>query len=583
MTTIPSAPPLLDARAGTPLLAPTTGLPAVERPPRVLLPAALAVLVTCLAGLFAYRFVASVGADQPRGVNIFFVLYNGHELPFIAITALFALAALASTGDGESGGWSGTLTAPSNLVVGALALGVLLAGWLASHTLFHQFALSMDEFSAHFQASIYASGHLTAPVPEAFRGVTDGITPIYSTYLPQTGAWTTMYLPTYAAVRALFLLVGAEWLTNPVLSAACVVLLAAVARRLWPQDGMRQWLALFLIVTSSQFLITAGSAYAMPAHLCFNLLWLWLWLRGDRVSLIALPIVGVIALGLHNPFPHGLFVAPFLIHLVVTRRWRLVAWLGTVYAAGSLYWLRWLEGVQPQAQEGGVGGLMSLFNFPSLDSLIVHAMNLTLLVTWQAPVVALGLAAALWRFRSLRHPLRELAYGVVLTFAFYMLFPSAQGHGWGYRYMFPALGGIVLLAADAWPHLAAELRPRAARALLVTGLTLALVQLPVRAAEVETTIRPFASASRYLHSLPVDIVLLPTTEWWYGQDLVRNEPFAGAGPVLVAAPGITAEQYRQMMTRLGAGTRVHAVSYPELARFGLPPLVPRTSPSPARP
>jgi hypothetical protein len=577
VTTIPSAPPILDMCGGSPELTAAVAHPTRARAPRVLLPAGLAVLAVCLAGLFANRFVASVGADQPRGFNIFLVLFSRHELPFIALTALFAVAALACMRDGESEDGHVTFAAPSNVIVGVLALGVLVAGWLASHTLFHQFALSMDEYSAHFQASIFAAGRLTAPVPAAFRGVADGITPIFSTYLPQSGAWTTMYLPVYSALRALFLLGGAEWLINPVLSAGCVVLLAAVARRIWPQDGRRQWLALLLLVTSSQFLVTTGSAYSMPAHLCFNFLWLWLWLRGDRASLVALPLVGVLALGLHNPFPHALFAAPFLIYLVVQRRWRMVAWTGAVYAAGSLYWLHWLEAVQPQAQQGGAGGLLGLFQLPALASVVVHSMNLALVATWQAPVAALGLAAALWRFRSLKHPMRELAYGAVLTFGFYVFFPSAQGHGWGYRYIFPVLGSIALLAADGWLQLAGDLRPRAAQPLLVGGLALALVQLPVRAAEVEATIRPYAISSEYLHSLPVDVVLLPTQQWWYGQDLVRNEPLFGTGPVMVATPNITAEQYEQMMARLGSSVRVHTVPYAELARFGLPPLFPRTS------
>lgn len=578
---MPPAAPLLDARGTRERSTPTTILLETPRAAQLLRPAAFAALLVCLAGVLSHFFVVHVGAAQPLGANIFFVLYCRYELPFIALTALFALAALAARGDGTQRPLA-PIAAPAPVTVLLLALGVLVASWIATHLLFQQFALSMDEYSAHFQASIYASGRLTAPVPEQFRGAADGITPIYSTYLPQTGAWTTMYLPVYAAMRAAFLLVGVEWLVNPALAAASVLLLGAVARRIWPDDGRRQWIALLMLVTSAQFLVTAGSAYSMPAHLCLNLLWLLLWLRDDRISLAALPFVGVLALGLHNPFPHALFVLPFLLRLVVRRRWHMVAWTGTVYAAGSLYWLRWLEGVQPQARQGGVGGLMGLFHLPVPSSFVIHAMNLTLLATWQTPVVSLGLAAALWRFRSLEHPLRELAYGAALTFGFYFLFPSAQGHGWGYRYLFPVLGGIVLLAADGWPRLADQLRPRAARLLLAGGLALGLVQLPARAVEVAATVRPFAAASAYLHSLPADMVVLSTDSYWYGQDLVRNEPSLDAGPVILAASNVTAEQYQALRGRLGAGARVHIVTFAELARFGLQRPFPVT-PSPAQP
>ncbi|MFL5608790.1 MAG: hypothetical protein ACJ8AD_20205, partial [Gemmatimonadaceae bacterium] len=277
-------------------------------PSGVLLPAVLSVLLVSLCGLFAHFFVVANGMGVPSGSNIFFVLYARHERPFIALTALFAVVALTLRANGDGERWSANVPAPTATVVGLLAVGVLLIGWLATSTLFHRFAMSMDEYNAHFQARIFASGHLTAPLPSAYRGVVGGITPIFSTYLPQSASWTTMYLPVYSAMRALFLLAGAEWLTNPVMAAASVILLAAVGRRMWPGDAGRQWIALLLLVTSSQFLITSATAYAMPAHLCLNLLWLWLWLRGDRASLVALPLVGALALGLHNPFPHALFV-----------------------------------------------------------------------------------------------------------------------------------------------------------------------------------------------------------------------------------------------------------------------------------
>ncbi len=539
------------------------------QPARLLTPAGVAVLLVCLAGLFAYFFIVRVGVAEPRGANIFFVLYARHEVPFIVLTALFALVALTLRGSGEGRMWPSHLPVPSRAGVGLLAAGVFLAGWLASSALLHQFGLSMDEYSAHFQARIFASGQLTAPVPLAWHGVTAGITPIFSTFLPESASWTTTYLPMYSAIRAAFLLAGAEWLTNPVMAAASVVLLAAVARRIWPDDAGRQWLALLLLVTSSQFLITSGTAYAMPAHLSLNLFWLWLWLRGDRGSLVALPLVGVLALGLHNPFPHALFAAPFLIGLLLARRWRMVAWTGVVYAVGSIYWLGWLETVQREAQQGGMGGLAVLFHWPTWRELVVQSMNLALVTTWQAPLVALGLAASLRRVRSLEHPLRELAYGALLTFAFYFLFPSTQGHGWGYRYVFPVLGGIMLLASDGWSRLAMELRPRAARILLASGLALILVQLPIRAREVEGTVRPFAFASMYLHALPADVVVIPAFAWWYGQDLVRNDPLFATPPIIVGAPYISGAQFGNAVAQLGDRTRVHYVSYAELARFGM--------------
>lgn len=546
-----------------------------NRAPDTLRRAALIVLLTCAVGALARSAVQSHGYDVPFGNNVFFVLYAAHELPFIAITALFALAALLlpRVGGEQPETMHGATwldTEPSRSAVLLVALGVLLFGWLGSDLLVHHYPLSMDEFSGTFQARIFASGRLTAPVAPEFREAIHSLTPIFTGYQPGTATWASMYLPVYAGIRTVFLEIGAEWMTNAMLSAVSVLLLAAIARRLWPADGRRQWVAVLALATSSQLLITGATAYAMPAHLCINLLWLWLFLRGDRASLIALPFVGVLAMGLHNPFPHALFVAPFLLLLVFRKRWALTAYLAVVYLAGAALWLAWLRGVQPQAQQGGAGGLFTVFQLPTSFRMVVQGMNLTLIATWQAPIVALGLAAALLGFRRLTHPMRELAWGVVITFVFYFFFPYDQGHGWGYRYIEPVLGSIVLLAADAWWRVTASLRPRHARNLLVAGLLVTLVQIPVRAASVESFIRPFAHANELVQQSGADVVVLPVRDWWYGRDLVRNDPLLLARPLVVSAPDLTAPQFRALMQRLGpAHQQVQMVPYAALLPAGM--------------
>ena len=82
-------------------------------------------------------------------------------------------------------------------------------------------------------------------------------------------------------------------------------------------DKTRAWVAAGFLVTSSQFVFTSMTAYAMPAHLAINLLWLYAFLRGDRAGWFAAPLIGVVALGLHNPFPHALFVTPFLVSILL--------------------------------------------------------------------------------------------------------------------------------------------------------------------------------------------------------------------------------------------------------------------------
>ena len=145
------------------------------------------------------------------------------------------------------------------------------------------------------------------------------MTPIFSTYHPETGEWVSLYLPGYALLKAPFVLLGAGVLLNPLLTAGTVVVMtSAVARRFWPDEGLRPWVAILALVVSSQFILVSGTGYSMPAHLFLNLLWLWLYQRGDARSWAAALAVGVVAFGLHNPFPHALFIAPFMLRLLAT-------------------------------------------------------------------------------------------------------------------------------------------------------------------------------------------------------------------------------------------------------------------------
>src|SRR6266852_644436 len=92
--------------------------------------------------------------------------------------------------------------------------------------------------------------------------------------------------------------------------------------------------ALFILLAcSSQFLITAMSPYAMTAHLALNMVWLWFFLRDTRAGHLMAAGVAFVACGLHQVIFHPLFAAPFLLSLLVARRWKLAAYHGVVYAA----------------------------------------------------------------------------------------------------------------------------------------------------------------------------------------------------------------------------------------------------------
>ena len=218
--------------------------------------------------------------------------------------------------------------------VAALAILCLIAGWIGWRLVFQGYAFSLDEFLARFDAQIFASGRLMAPVPAAWQGFAPALQPIYMLPLPHS-VWVSGYLPVNAALRALGRLAHAESLVNPALSAFSVVAVWGVGRRLWPARPQLAFIASALLATSPQLVVMSMTAYAMPAHLAFNLAWLWLFLRGGKLGHAGAIATGFLATGIHQLIFHPIFVAPFVLQLWVRRRWSLAGLYSLAYSSAS--------------------------------------------------------------------------------------------------------------------------------------------------------------------------------------------------------------------------------------------------------
>jgi hypothetical protein len=532
----------------------------------------LATLGFALFGVVARYQIMIDGLARPLAANIFFRLYALYELPFLLLllgtVVVGSLMMIRRAPEPTQRTPIHQLVAPGETAVGVTALVVLVVTVLVTYLVLHGYAFSMDEFSADFQARLFARGQYEAALPGPWRPLAGGITPIFVGYDAAHGTWISQYLPGYALLKAPFVAIGAPTLLNPLLAALTIVALAAVARRCWPDEGLRPWLAIALLATLSQFVITSGTAYSMPAHLCANLVWLWLYLRGDDRSWLAALVVGVIALGLHNPFPHALFVAPFLIRLVRDRRWRRVGSAALFYGAGSIGWFLWLRALQSLGPVGD--GLLSVLQVPGRAELWLNAINVSLLFTWQTPVFGMLVVAALVQARRLTPPMRDLAWGVLLTIVFYAFFPATQGHGWGYRYAYQVLGSLALLGAAGITPLVDALGSRRASLLVGASLIVGLVaQLPHRLMDTERFVRPFAAAADYVLTRPADVVLVNGSTVWYGRDLVRNDPFLEGQPIVVRSDGLTSAG-RAYLERLYPG-RVQDVTDEQLLKLGMTP------------
>ena len=502
-------------------------------------------LLLAVFGLVARQQMIAWGLVWPGPVNVFFRLYALHEPPFLVLGVAWTAAMLtavwkaAPPADGRS--LLERARAPSRRAVAIVALAtfaVALATWYQVH---HAVLLTMDEFTSDFQARILARGELAATLPAAWQPFADAMAPVFTAHRGLGGAWVSEYLPGYALLKTPFLMAGLSALLNPLLAGLSVVLLASIARRMWPDEGLRPWLAIAFLVTSSEVLMTSGTGYSMPAHLALNLLWLWSYQRGDARSWALALGVGALALGLHNPVPHALFVAPFLLRLLRERRWRRFAAALVVYGAAGLLWLAWLRMANPWARPGSAG-LLTMFALPNLIGIWLQTVNLSLLLTWHAPLFGALALIGVVRSRRLDPLLGDLALGVLLTLGFYFFFPLTQGHGWGYRYAYQVLGSLALLAAAGAPALVAAVGARRAQGLLLASFAAALlVQVPLRFLQGERFVRPYAAAYRHLESKRADVVLVHGDSIWYGRDLIRNDPYLEGQPIVVAAKLLTPE------------------------------------------
>jgi hypothetical protein len=177
-----------------------------------------------------------------------------------------------------------------------------------------------------------------------------------------------------------------------------------------------------------------------------------------------------------------------------------------------------------------------VFGLPGLYIAISQWMGLIELLTWQNLAVGLLALPALVSIRRLPPAVRDLAWGLGLTFAFHFLLRFNQGHGWGYRYGHAVLGNFVLLAVAGGRMLGAKVGEGLAARLIIAATLFGLaVQLPLRCWQVERFVRPFAAANAFIRRLPEEVVVIDPTHVWYGEDLLRNDPLLAERPLVFDA------------------------------------------------
>ncbi|HWC64873.1 MAG TPA: hypothetical protein VG777_02240 [Thermoanaerobaculia bacterium] len=525
--------------------------------------AGIALAAAGALGLALRLVVIRAGLDvpAPERYNVFYFLYARDEAPMMAILVAAGVLTLLSRRFRPF-----RMPAPKPrgalLFAGLLAVLVAAGARVGERYAMHDYGLSADEFAAEFQSKIFARGRATSDVPAAFRPCAGALVTPFVGWDAKDGRWLSKYMPVYAAIRAVFERAGGGRWTNPVLAGASIVLVALVARRLWPSGAGEAALAAGFLAVSSQFLLMSMSGYAYPAHLCANLLWLWLWLRDDRIGWALLPWVGVAALGLHNPVVHAAFVAPFLVAIATARPRARAAYVIGVYALGAGAWLAWLihrEALLPPWYHDKLA-------LPGLYQLFFQTMQATLIFSWQAPIVGILLVVAIVRIRRFEPPVRLIAASAGLTFAVYLFYPLNQAHGWGYRYVYGVLGTMVLLAVAAFrPSPGFRTTPRA---IFAVGVLAAAIQIPLRLRQADRVVGPFARVVEIERRRPEEVVAVDAKAFWYAGDIVRNDPDAANRPVFVRWDWLGPAQKRALTAAFGSKLRF--ASPEDARRAGIP-------------
>ena len=474
--------------------------------------------------------------------------------------------------------WAASLRHP----VAVIALFSLVIMAVGARVVYHAFPLSLDEYLAWFQARTLLGGHILAPIAPGWDTFVEALQPIFMRYDHANGLWVPGYRPLGAAIIALFELVGAGVYANSFLAAGSIVLIALVAKRVWPQHRYAPAVAALFLALSPQFLVTGMTAYAMTGHLFFNLLWLLFFLRNDRIGHIGATLTGFVAIGLHQVHVHPFFILPFMIYLLRERRLAILTVYTVWYAASITFWILWRDiaaaaatvgptasALQPAEGHFFIKNIIQLLHRHNLiQDIALWTVNFTRLIGWQAPVVLIFFYLGLKTLADAPVTVRLLAWGIATTLLPYVILMPGQGHGWGYRYLHVALGSVSLIATHGLIRLnpAGRTPPELVRRLLVALIVVgAVIGIPLRLLQVEHFVRPFASAERLLNQQPEDVVIVDTDDIWFGVDLVRNDPYLTNKPKILASSALNHEA----LTELCANHAPGVFDYPHVARLGM--------------
>jgi hypothetical protein len=428
--------------------------------------------------------------------------------------------------------------------VALLALGAVF--------IYHNGAFCMDEYAAVFQAKTFAAGRLTAQLPPSVVNwlIPPGFNGAFLVASRTTGQAMEAYWPGFSLILAPFEFLGIPWFCNSTLAGIAIFLVHRITLEITDDRRAAGWAVLFTLA-SGAFAAYAISYYSMQAHLTANLLFVWLLLKPTPYRAFGAGVVGSLALVLHNPFPHVLFAAPWIIAFARSKDQRrsffalILGYLPLTFLMGA-GWLYLREFVTSGNSGFNVisDNINAVFRLPDTSMIDIRVAEIAKMWIWAVP--CLFLLAVLGRLRrgDDRH-VRLLTQSAVLTFVGYVFFIFDQGHGWGYRYFHSAWGVVPILAACAMTGRPESNNRLAAFAGAAAILNLVLV-VPLQMAQIDRIITRH-SAQLPPPRRPGNNVYFVRDGGFYRADLIQSDPLLRADDLILFSAGdvLDAELVRQ--------------------------------------
>lgn len=479
-----------------------------------------------------------------QGVSLAVILFLDQDFPaLLGGLLLLTLAALFAEGMGFR------LPKPRARVIVPLVVVFGLVAWAGHYWLFQNYSISRDEEVARFAAAYMREGLFARPIPAEWEAYRRAIMPEFFSPFGAADYWTAAYLPVNSAIQALFWQLGDPNLAGPALLIAGLFALWRVALHLFPTRDDAVWVTMLLGLSSTQLWVTAMTPYAMTGHFALNMIWLALVLRGGVIGHVSAGAVALVAAGLHQWHFPPIFIAPFILWMLLSRRWAVAAFHVLILIAIVVVWAKlWpgflVQSLGPAADVRPSAGVADKVGslFERLGDRWQPLVNLSRFAAWNnilmVPLAALGVMAMRWR-KALRG--QEIALPLALGCFAGCALALAQGYGWGFRYAHGFIGPFCLLAGLGW----ARFRPAAMRPIyLAVAITLAMSAFLVWRTHV--FVAPYAASHRMIDASKADVVLVDPRGGLYVTDLVRGRDGVPGRPMVMNLGMLTLGQVDEL-------------------------------------